>query len=45
MRMQAALPRDRVVHCKSVGSGNKALVYVGRYLSAEPIQSVPVTTA
>ena len=30
--MQATIPRDWVVHCKSAGSGNKALVYLGRYL-------------
>jgi hypothetical protein len=32
LRVQATIPRDWVVHCKSVGSGNKALVYLGRYL-------------
>jgi hypothetical protein len=30
LRVQATIPRDWVVHCKSVGSGNKALVYLGR---------------
>lgn len=32
LRVQATLPRDWVVHCQSVGSGHKALVYLGRYL-------------
>lgn len=32
LHVQATLPKDWVVHCKSVGSGNKALVYLGRYL-------------
>ena len=32
LRVQATIPRDWVVHCKSVGSGHKALVYLGRYL-------------
>jgi hypothetical protein len=31
-RVQATIPRDWVVHCTSVGSGHKALVYLGRYL-------------
>jgi hypothetical protein len=26
LRVQATIPRDWVVHCQSVGSGNKALV-------------------
>jgi hypothetical protein len=32
LRVQASIPRDWVVHCKSVGNGHKALVYLGRYL-------------
>lgn len=32
LRVQATIPRDWVVHCQSVGSGHKALVYLGRYL-------------
>jgi hypothetical protein len=32
LRVLATIPRDWVVHCTSVGSGHKALVYVGRYL-------------
>ena len=32
LRVQATIPRDWVVHCTSVGSGHKALVYLGRYL-------------
>ena len=30
LRVQATIPRDWVVDCKSVGSGNKALVYLGQ---------------
>jgi hypothetical protein len=32
LQVNAAIPRDWVVDCKSVGSGQKALVYLGRYL-------------
>lgn len=32
LQVQQTIPRDWVVHYKSVGSGNKALVYLGRYL-------------
>jgi hypothetical protein len=28
LRVQATIPRDWVLHCKSVGNGNKALVYL-----------------
>lgn len=30
--LPACYPRQWVVHCKSVGSGEKALIYLGRYL-------------
>jgi hypothetical protein len=32
LRLNAPIPKDWVVDCKSVGSGQKALVYLGRYL-------------
>lgn len=32
LRVNAPIPRDWVVHCKSIGQGEKALVYLGRYL-------------
>lgn len=32
LQAQGSLPREWVVHCKSVGRGSKALVYLGRYL-------------
>ena len=32
LRVNAAIPRDWVVDCQSVGGGQKALVYLGRYL-------------
>jgi hypothetical protein len=32
LQVQATIPRDWVVHCQAVGSGHKALVYLGRYL-------------
>lgn len=32
LRVNGAIPRDWVADCKSVGSGEKALVYLGRYL-------------
>jgi hypothetical protein len=32
LRVNAAIAKDWVVDCKSVGSGQKALVYLGRYL-------------
>ena len=30
--LPASYPREWVAHCKSVGSGEKALIYLGRYL-------------
>jgi hypothetical protein len=32
LRVHASIAKDWVVDCKSVGSGQKALVYLGRYL-------------
>ena len=32
--MNAPIPREWVVHCKSVGRGEKALAYLRRYLSS-----------
>jgi hypothetical protein len=32
LSVNAPIPRDWIVHCKSVGHGEKALVYLGRYL-------------
>ncbi len=32
LSVNAPIPRDWVVHCKSVGQGEKALVYLGRSL-------------
>jgi len=32
LKLPDSYPEDRVVHCKAVGSGQKALVYLGRYL-------------
>ena len=32
LTVNASIPRDWIVHCTSVGSGEKALVYLGRYL-------------
>lgn len=32
LRLPDQYPEDWVVHCKAVGSGDKALVYLGRYL-------------
>ena len=32
LRLPACYPREWVVDCKSVGTGEKALVYLGRYL-------------
>lgn len=32
LRLPERYPKDWVVHCKSVGSGEKALIYLGRYL-------------
>ena len=32
LKLPARYPEEWVAHCKSVGSGQKALVYLGRYL-------------
>lgn len=32
LKLPDSYPEDWVVHCKAVGSGDKALVYLGRYL-------------
>jgi hypothetical protein len=32
LRLPARYPTEWVVDCKSVGSGEKALIYLGRYL-------------
>jgi hypothetical protein len=32
MQLKTPLPREWIVNCKSVGRGDKALVYLGRYL-------------
>jgi len=32
LKLPAHYPEEWVVHCKAVGSGQKALVYLGRYL-------------
>jgi hypothetical protein len=32
LSVNAPIPRELVVHCKSAGRGEKALVYLGRYL-------------
>jgi hypothetical protein len=32
LSVNTSIPRDWIVHCKSVGHGEKALVYLGRYL-------------
>jgi hypothetical protein len=32
LKLPGSYPEDWVVHCKAVGSGDKALVYLGRYL-------------
>jgi hypothetical protein len=32
VEIRASLPSEWVVHCKAVGRGDKALVYLGRYL-------------
>ena len=32
LQVKGTIPREWVVHCKSVGRGEKALIYLGRYL-------------
>lgn len=38
LSLPASYPEEWVVHCKSVGTGEKALVYLGRYLYRGVIQ-------
>lgn len=38
LRLPASYPKQWVVHCKAVGNGDKALVYLGRYLYRGVIQ-------